>query len=216
MCRTSLGRAGLLAAVFALAPSWAAAQPGGPVGFPSSGGGPTGYPGYAPHDESQLVTPLGSTRPEEGGFFIAGTYVMYRQTNPLKDQLIAVRGFVATDSSVLGIPGSQGTFIGSRTEALDTHQVSGPTSWEPGFRIEAGYKFVDGSTITLGALWLNQVKNTAVATLVPSGLNVGPNFAESFLTAYVYNFPPSSPGRPTRSTSATSLTSTASGTAPPS
>src|SRR4051794_38166611 len=63
MCRMSFGRTGLLAAaILALVPSWALAQPG--------------YLGYAPHDESQLVTPLGSTRPEEGGFFVAGSYIM--------------------------------------------------------------------------------------------------------------------------------------------
>jgi hypothetical protein len=175
MRRTSLGRSGLLAAIIALVPSWAWAQ--------------TGYPGYAPHDENQLVTPLGSTRPEEGGFFVAGSYVMYRQTNPLKDQVVAVRGFIAVDDSILG-PGTAGTFVGSRTEALNTHQVTGPNGYQPGVNFEGGWKFRDGSTVSIGFIWLSTAKTTAVATLAPQDLRVRSDFADSFLTAYVYNFAP--------------------------
>jgi hypothetical protein len=153
--------------------------------------------GYAPHDESELVTPLGSTRPEEGGFFAAGSYIMYRQTNPLKDQVVAVRGFIAVDDSVLG-PGTAGTFVGSRTLALDTHQVTGPNGYQPGFNFEGGWKFRDGSTVSLGFIWLSSTKNTAVATLAAPDLRVRSDFADSFLTSYVYNFPPAFAGPPNK------------------
>jgi hypothetical protein len=61
---------------------------------------------YAPSDNS-LPAPLGSTRPEDGGFFAFGGPVFYRQTNPLKAQAIAFRGFKVTGdrlaSSIAGV-----------------------------------------------------------------------------------------------------------------
>src|SRR5262245_37947141 len=56
--------------------------------------------GYAP-PPYQTPFPLYSTRPEDGGLFVAGSYVMYRQTNPLRSQKIAIRGFIDVDGEVI-------------------------------------------------------------------------------------------------------------------
>jgi hypothetical protein len=52
---------------------------------------------YAPADP-QVWLPYGSTRPEDGGLFTSATFGMYRQTNPLRTQLVAVRGLFAYDT----------------------------------------------------------------------------------------------------------------------
>ena len=44
---------------------------------------------YAKPDFS-LPLPLYSTQPEWGGLYVAGGYVMYRQSNPLRPQLVMV------------------------------------------------------------------------------------------------------------------------------
>jgi hypothetical protein len=148
-----------------------------------------GAVGYAPADP-QVWAPLGSTHIELGGIYLYTEYVMYHQTNPLKDQQVAVRGFVTTDDSVPGTPvGSSGVFIGSRDEALNVKQVNGPTTYTPGFKLGVGWKFQDGSTLSLDWMYLAQVRYTAGATLAKAGFTVRPDFADSFLFANVYNFP---------------------------
>jgi len=151
--------------------------------------------GYAPPDSAWTPTtapnvplPLYSTHPEEGGLFLAGKYVMYRQTNPLENQAVAYRGFRAVDDSVLG-PGTAGTFIGSQDVALDIDQVTGPNKYVPGFTVEGGWKFLDGSALTLSYMRLFSHRTQAVATLAPRDLLVRSDFADSFLTSPVFNFP---------------------------
>jgi hypothetical protein len=75
----------LLAACLTLAPASALAQ--------------EGSPGYAPADP-QLPLPLGSTRPEDGGLYTFGRFVYFHTNNPLRAELVAVRGFVASDNSI--------------------------------------------------------------------------------------------------------------------
>src|SRR5262249_16288429 len=77
--------------------------------------------GYAPPDPN-LPSPLGSTRPESG-FFTHGSFLLYEQTNPLRNQLVARRGFVDSDGlvTVTGV----GTPVGSFAIALQTNQVRG-------------------------------------------------------------------------------------------
>ena len=52
---------------------------------------------YAPADP-QVPIPYGSTRPEDGGMFTFAQFGMYRQTNPLRNQVVAVRGLYAYDT----------------------------------------------------------------------------------------------------------------------
>jgi hypothetical protein len=57
-------------------------------------------------------------------------------------------------------------------------------------KIEAGWKFNDGTTLTVNGLWLSQVSYTSAATLAPAGLQIGSNYADSYLYAPVFNFYP--------------------------
>src|SRR5438128_7231959 len=88
-----------------------------------------------PFADPQIPLPLYHDRPEKGGFYAAGEFLFFRQTNPLKDQIIAVRGlldfdgsitadlngitFVPTTGAVIIQPGTPqvGTFIGTGAPA---------------------------------------------------------------------------------------------------
>jgi hypothetical protein len=165
----TIWRAALLTVILALTPAAASAQ------FSL---------GYAPADPT-VPLPYGSTHPEEG-IYTSLEFLMFRQTMPLRNEVVATRGFYNVNSQN-GITGAN--FIGDGEVALDTNQVRGPTSWQPGFKVGIGYKFNDESSLTLSWMHLFQVRYQAVATAVPAGFNVGADFASSFVTAPVYNFP---------------------------
>lgn len=147
-------------------------------------GQPQGVLEYAPADPV-FPLPLGSTRPEAGGLFFAGGFVFYHQTNPMRDQPIAYRGFISTNNDVAPI----GTIVGSSTPALNVQSTSGPASYQPGFKVEGGYKFADGSALTIGYLRLTEAHYSYGATLFPPGLQLGNLFQESFLFSPVAGFP---------------------------
>jgi hypothetical protein len=169
---------------------------------------PTQVRGQAeyPQPDPVFPLPLFHTHPETGGFFVAGEFLYMRETNPLKHQLIAVRGLLDFDGSITRdltgqridpvggspviIPGTPrvGTFLGSKRPALFADDAGGE-SFEPGFRITAGWKFQDGTAIEFSWMSLLETKYSAVATLVPPGLNAGPLLAETFLFSPVFNFP---------------------------
>ena len=89
MYRKSFRGAWLLVAWMALAPAVAWGQSGGPA------------PSYAPASPGLTSwLPLGSTRPEDGGFFAFAQATYFKTDNPLKSQQVAVRGFVDKDGSV--------------------------------------------------------------------------------------------------------------------
>jgi hypothetical protein len=190
----SVWGAGVLAALAALAvlaPGRSLAQESWPQGGFATG--------YAP-PAVQLPYPLYNTHPEVGGLFLAGSYIMYNQTNPIKGQEIAVRGFVATDDTVLNAAGSAGTFVGSRNNALDAGQVSGPYTFEPGFQLEAGWKFGDGSALTATFWWIATNQYSAAATLaqpIGNGL-IRSDQADTFLFSGVFNFPSDFAGAPNK------------------
>jgi hypothetical protein len=197
MHNKSIRRAWLLAALAVLAPGAAFAQ-----GIAED---------YAPADPT-FPFPLYSTHPEAGGFFAFGEGVIYRQNNPLKSEIVAQRGFVVNlpvvVSDALGtpqnvtIPGvtQSGTFVGSGTEALDVNQVRGNNGWEPGFKMGAGWKFSDGSSLSIDWLHLTDAHNAAAASLIPSGGNIRNDGADSFLYSNVYNFPTAYGGPPDKIT----------------
>lgn len=191
MRTTSVRGAGVLAglaALMALLPARALAQPQGGDGMAGS---------YAP-PAFQLPYPLYSTRPEAGGLYMAGSYVMYQQSNPLQSQPIAYRGFIATDDTVLNAAGSAGTFVGTRNDVLDTNMVTGPLSYQPGFRVEIGWRFAGGDALSIDFLYVTEAQYNAVATLVAPNLQFRSDQADTFLTSYVYNFPVDFAGAPSK------------------
>jgi hypothetical protein len=174
--RRTIWRAWLLTALTVLAPGVAAAQN---VGL----------------EETEVPLPLGHNRMEDGGLFFAGSYVMYRQTVPLKDQQIAVRGLIDTDGSITGdgIPGrgTVGAFLGPGTPALNVTDASGPQTYTPGFKVDLGWRFRDGSAVTVSWMYLANNLFNAAATLAPPNFSAGTNplFSNTFLFAPVFNFP---------------------------
>jgi hypothetical protein len=155
-----------------------------------------GSPGYAPA-HPQLPVPLGSTRPEDGGPYVWAQGLLYRQTNPLRNQPIAVRGFQASDSSLGLVPG---TFVGSGRPALDVQNVNGQVGYQPGLELGAGWKFRDGSALSISWLNLTTAKYTHGVTSAAPNNSVGINLADSFLFSPVFNFPPEFSGPPNRIT----------------
>jgi hypothetical protein len=185
----TIWRAALLTVILALTPGPASAQ------FSL---------GYAPTDPI-VPLPYGSTHPEEG-IYTALEFLLLRQTNPLENQVVMTRGFFDINAQ---IPGQGANHIGSDTDALDTNQIRGPGSYQPAFKIYLGYKFNDESTLALSWLHIFQIRYQAVATAVPANFNVGsnallvdrngiapPTFADSFISAPVYNFPSDFAGPP--------------------
>src|SRR5439155_21232844 len=90
----------VLTAVMALAPKVARCQqnalpPDGALPPPTVVRGQD----YSPPDPV-FPLPLYHERPETGGFYAAGDFLLFRQTIPLKEQPIAVRGFVDTFGNV--------------------------------------------------------------------------------------------------------------------
>lgn len=146
-------------------------------------------PDYAPPD-MQMPFPLFSTHPNDGGLYLWGQYVMYQETNPLVHEPVAYRGFLPTTDNVSGAGTAGNVFIGSRQDALDVNQVTGPTTLQPGFEAGIGYKLKDGSTISLSWMWLSDAQYRATATLAAPNYQYRSDQADTFLTAFVYNFPP--------------------------
>ncbi len=155
-------------------------------------GSPVSGQDYAPPDPV-FPLPLYSNRPDDGGFYTAMEFLFMRQTNPLHDQLIGVRGFFDVDGSIsaaLGNPTAQpGTFIGSRTQALSVNDL-GPSTYTPGFNLAAGWRFRNGVSVEFSWLRLAEVKYNAGAATAPFLYNAGPNLADTYVSSFVWNFPP--------------------------
>jgi hypothetical protein len=178
---TTIWRACLLTIGAVLAPGLAFGQ-----------GGPVEYQGYAPPD-APLPFPVFNTQPDRGLFFVEAQYLMLRQTNPIQGQPIATRGFTDVDGSITG---AAGTHIGSGVIALDANQVSGPNGFQPGFDAGFGWRFSDGSALSIDWMYVTTSRKIAAATLAPPGGVVGSDFSESFISAPVFNFPNNFAGPP--------------------
>lgn len=137
--------------------------------------------------------PLSHPRYEEGGFFMGLQFLYYRQTRPIRNQDIAYRGLVDVDGSINGTPGA---FIGSGDLALTTHQLQGPGTWQPGFNLTLGWRFESGTVLQVSWYHLWDSRYSATAGLLPPNGNVGQNLENTFLTAFVYNFPVDYGGNP--------------------
>jgi hypothetical protein len=164
--------------------------------------------------DPEVPLPLYHSRPETGGFYTAAEFIFFRQTNPLKAQEIAVRGILDFDGSITAAlnshqvnvsgnlpivaPGAPvvGNFLGSGAPALFANDAGGPGTYEPGFRLTAGWRFSDGVAVEFSWLGLNEAKFQASASLTPPGLNGGPLLVNTFLFAPVFNFPNNFAGEP--------------------
>ena len=133
----SIGRAWLLAALAVFAAGTAYAQ-----GIAED---------YAPADPV-FPFPLYSTHPEAGGLFVFTEGVIYRQTNTLKSEPVAFRGFVVTSPVVpdqnlllIPIPGVTNRALSwAAAGGPDVNQVRGNIGWQPGVKAGLGRKFGTG------------------------------------------------------------------------
>lgn len=168
-----------------------------PMGGTAFGQGLAGSGAYSPPDpQLPIPTWANGNRPEEGGFYTAAEFMMIRQTNPLRNQTIAYRGFVDADGSISGIPG---TFEGSGQEALNARNASGPMTYQPGFKIDLGWKFsgeVESATISLSWMFFIEAKYNAQASLAYPFLQSGAALTNTFLFSPVYAFPSDYSGPP--------------------
>jgi hypothetical protein len=129
---------------------------------------------------------------EEGGFYSAMEFIMWRMSIPIGHQLVAIRGFF---NSTLGA--GSGALQGSGNPALYTSDVSGPVSEQPGWIIDLGWKFADGTVVSVDWLHIQKYTYSAAAYPVPPGF-VTTNAADSFISSFVYNFPAAYSGPPTK------------------
>jgi hypothetical protein len=144
-----------------------------------------------PPPNVQFPYPFGHPRMEEGGLYVAGEFMFLRQTNPIKTQVIAVRGVVDRDGSVtntLGVGGGPGSFIGSKEPALSSEQVGGPGTFEPGWRATIGWRFRNGLALEFSWLQLAETRFSATASFQP-GTAPGQNLENTFLFSPVFNYP---------------------------
>ncbi len=157
-----------------------------------------------------LPLPLYHNKPDnfglfDGGLFFATSFAAYKQTNPISHQGVAYRGFtdvtgtarvpyvynpVTNETENAPVAPFVGRFYGSGEEALNTDQVSGPGTMNPGIKISAGWRFGDRVTVTASWMWLADATYTSSASNIPAGSQIGANYADSFLSAPVYNFYP--------------------------
>jgi hypothetical protein len=196
--KTGLG-ALLLSAGVSLAPSMALAQ--------------SGLKGVDLPADPIIPIPLYHPRADVvGGVYTAMEFVMYRQTNPIKPQDIAFRGFVDVDGAVTGDlngtvvntdtnvpfiirgPIVPGNFLGTQTVALNTNDLQQQQTFQPGYKLTLGYRFDSGSAMEFNWTHLVSAKYSANASLIPPNYaNLGAGggiLADTFLFSPFFNLPP--------------------------
>jgi hypothetical protein len=171
MCQRFIGGALLAAAAVLVGNSPARAQDLGPDVPLNSG----------------INLPIPTAPPgTRGGFYTSVEFVTLTQTRAIGDQWIATRGIVDSTGLLTGSPGQP---LGSHAVALATTDL-GRTDFQPGGRLEIGYRFEDGTRIYANYLHLADAHYSAGATVATPFSRSGPQLFETFLYAPVFNFHP--------------------------
>ena len=153
------------------------------VGWPTAASAQEG--GFQVPLNADPVIPIPTGQAGQPGFYTGIEFVMLTQTKALGNQSIAVRGFFDATGAITGIPGQ---LTGSGSDALVTSRM-GRREFQPGFRVELGYKFDTGVRIYGNYLQLYDAHYSAGASLVPFGFRGRLDQADTFLSAPVYGFP---------------------------
>ncbi|HSQ56462.1 MAG TPA: hypothetical protein VLM40_12035, partial [Gemmata sp.] len=174
-----LGGALLAAAAMLAAPSAARAQ------FTSGEG--AGFPpplnSEAPlHTEALNILPTGQSG--DAGFYAGIEFVMLTQTKAIGNQTIARRGFYDMAGTITGVPGA---FVGSGQEALNPRMFS-RTTYQPGFNLELGYRFSDGTRFFVNYMQLIEAHYSQGASTIPPFFQTGTDLSNTFLSSPVFNF----------------------------
>lgn len=149
-------------------------------------------PGAAVAQEGGFQTPINNGdvitlptgRAGDAGFYTSAEFVMLRMTKAIGSQDIAFRGFYDTQGLISGVPG---TFIGSGVPALNT-KSGGAGTYQPGFRVELGYKFDTGVRIYANYMQLYDAHYSSGVTQNTLGAKARPDLSDTFLSSPVYNF----------------------------
>jgi hypothetical protein len=163
------------------------ARPAADFSWPRVIRGQAGGGMYEPGIPDVIIpAPIGSSHPERGGPYFGGQFVLMQMTNPLESQPIGFRGFF---DSTGALGGKVGQFVGDAEQVLNAHDAGGPGTYVPGFKLEAGYKLKDGTSIEFEWMYLQPTHYFHVANFVPPVFAFGnPSLENSFITAPVYNF----------------------------
>lgn len=131
------------------------------------------------------VIPIPTGRTGQAGFYTSAEFIMLTQTRTIGSQVVAFRGIVDSTGNITGLPG---TYVGSGQVGLSTNDL-GRTTFSPGFQVELGYKFEDGTRIYANYLQMFDAHYSAGASLVPPFFRSNVSLTDTFLTAGVFNFP---------------------------
>jgi hypothetical protein len=151
--------------------------------------------GYAPEDHP-IPLPLYSEHADAGGFYAAIEFIMFRQSIPITHQELGYRGFVDADGSLTG---TAGTHIGSGRPAIYADDNLSNASDQPGWKGVIGWKFEDGTVLSLGWTHLQQFTYTASVNLIPQGFRLPSGTdADTFISSWVFNFSSDFAGDPSQ------------------
>ena len=183
-----IGGALLAAAALLAGPATLKAQSPGYGNLPITvrGQSPTDIGGLNAPLNSDPTIPIPTGQTGSDGFYTAAEFVLLTQTRAIGKQTIAYRGVVDSTGSITGLPGM---YLGSGKVGLTTEDI-GRTTYQPGWKVELGYKFSDGTMFYGNFLQLADASYTTGATLVPPYFRSNVSLTDTFLTAGVYNFPP--------------------------
>jgi hypothetical protein len=131
--------------------------------------------------------PLSHPRYEEGGFYVGMQALVWHQTRPIGSQVVAIRGFLDTEGFT-GQPPP--VFVGSGDIALNTRDLRGPSTWQPGWNVTAGWRFESGVAVQLSWIHLSESRYAVSTGPIPPDFNVGPLLENTFLFSPVTNFSP--------------------------
>jgi hypothetical protein len=173
MCHRYLGGALLAAMALLAGPSAARAQ--------LTGGEGGGF--QTPLNSGPLsVLPTGHSG--DAGFYGGMEFVMLTQTRAIGNQTIAKRGFYDISGAFTGTPGA---FIGDGDVAISP-KLFGNRTFQPGFNLEIGYRFGDGTRAFLRYMQLYDAHYSLGASPIPPFFDTRTDLANTFLSSPVHNF----------------------------
>ena len=160
----------------------------------------------------EVPLPLSWGDKDEGFYFSAEATVM-RINNALRNQIVAQRGFIDRDGSIVGDPaggtldvfdtsdppvyittllasrGPAGAIYGSQEVALQTNDVN-RDMFQPGTRLTLGYRLRNGMAIEASYLGITKARTSATAGIIPRSGSTAQDNADSHLYSNFYNFTP--------------------------
>jgi hypothetical protein len=128
------------------------------------------------------ILPTG--RSGDAGFYGGMEFVMLTQTRAIGNQTIARRGFYDIGGALTGTPGA---FIGDGDVAISP-DLFGRRTYQPGFNLEVGYRFGDGTRVFLSYMQLYDAHYSLGASTIPPFFDTRVDLANTFLSAPVFNF----------------------------